>query len=110
MEPVRYTLATAGANEQIEISSLWAKISGVLFSSSNFLQLYKGGTTQDKCFYSGGYSDQFAPSTSSPCVPMTLANNPIVLKGGESLYASYSSSGYGVFTKGSIFINGLKRS
>lgn len=110
LEAIKYPIVTAGANEQVEISSLYAKNAGVDFSSTNKLQLYKGGTTQDKCFYNGGYSDQFAPATSAPCVPMTLPNSPIILKGGETLYASFTNSYYGKFTKGSVAAYGIRRS
>jgi hypothetical protein len=110
IDAIKYPLVSAGANEQVEISSLYAKNAGVNFSSTNLLQLYKGGTTQDKCFYNGGYSDQFSPTTSAPCVPMTLPNSPIILKGGETLYASFTNSYYGKFVKGSVAVYGIRRS
>jgi len=110
LQEMKYLIAEAGIGEQVEISSLFIAANNTNFSTSYKMGLYFNGTTPSNRFYYGGYSDQFTTATSAPCIPMTLANDPIILTSGQKLYASFGSPTNVEGDMGNVTVFGVKRS
>jgi len=109
-------IATAGVGEQVELSSVYLKSNSYGYKVATDIgqdytaSLYLNGTLDSNKIYST--SDVYM-STSSVSIRevarVGMANEPIILKSGESLYASVDTFQIGL-KKGSCTVFGLKRS
>ena len=101
---MKVRVATAGIGEQIEISSVYF-LSNIGFSNLVKGRLYLNGTTQDKRFK----TFENPSSTAQDEENEKLANCPIILKEGESLYAGYSYWSQGSGFPSTVTVFGIKR-
>jgi hypothetical protein len=112
-----YIVAIAGATEQIEISSLYLKSNPRGFGLSTGIggdftgSLYLDGTFPNNKFYTT--SDTFVSTTALSFIEtkrLGMSNEPIILTGGKTLYASIDTEQNASPQRGSCTVFGLKRS
>jgi len=110
-------VVTVGLNEQIEISSVYLKSNSRGFKmNSSFVtaitgSLYLDGTMSNNMFYSTSDEGEGMGyyTYERECAKVLLGNNPIILKSGQSLYASINTNQSSHSGKGSCTVFGVKR-
>jgi hypothetical protein len=122
VNPMCYRVATAGAGEQIELSSVYL-CSSSYFSpitsggnTGSLPALYLNGTKSSNRFYNN-IGDTFSPPAIGSTghyimpktVPIIIPSSPIILKAGETLWASLGNIPSSTGEKGSCTAFGLKR-